>query len=153
MVDLLRSQWGEPYRWLIDNPAVEPLLAEMLSDPACVPSHCPESIAPALRSQWRLDHDNIHYKMPHDGATPDEGGTLHGVPEGFHVTAVYELCDVNVGDGGFGCIPGTHDFEFNGRVQAMGTGWNRRDLIRDLTVSKTRFKHDGVFYSERCICV
>ena len=51
-------------------------------------------------------------------------GGLHGVPEGFHVTAVYELCDVNVGDGGFGCIPGSHDFTFNKRVLRMGKGWN-----------------------------
>jgi ectoine hydroxylase-related dioxygenase (phytanoyl-CoA dioxygenase family) len=120
-----QRMWGDSYRWLIDNPAVEPLLAEMLSDPACVPQHCPQAIAPELRPLWRLDHDNIHYKMAHDGTTPDEGGTLHGVPEGFHVTAVYELCDVNVGDGGFGCLPGTHDFEYNARVQNMGKGWNQ----------------------------
>ena len=42
--------------------------------------------------------------MPADGST-DAGGGLHGVPDGFHVTAVYELCDVNVGDGG--CPPPT----------------------------------------------
>ena len=94
------SMWGESYTWLIDNPAVAPILAETLSDP--VWGHCPEVIPEDKRPLWRLDHDNCHYKMPADGST-DAGGGLHGVPDGFHVTAVYELCDINVGDGG--CPP------------------------------------------------
>ena len=118
-----QRMWGAPYRWLIDNPCVEPLLAEMLGDPACDPQHCPEMLTLEQRRCWRLDHDNIHYKLPSDG-TPDMGGNLHGVPEGFHVSAVYELCDVSVGDGGFGCIPGSHDFALNERVLGMDKGWN-----------------------------
>ena len=58
---------------------------------------------------FRLDHDNIHYKPgrnPQDG--PDKGGSLHGNPGNFHITCVYELKTVEKGDGGFGCVPGSH---------------------------------------------
>ena len=120
-----QRMWGAPYHYLIDNPSVEPLLAEMLGDPASHPQHCPELIAPEQRPLWRLDHDNIHFKLPCDAnGAPDEGGGLHGVPEGFHVSAVYELYDVNVGDGGFGCLPGSHDFAYNERLEAtLEPGW------------------------------
>jgi len=60
--------------------------------------------------------------MPYDGS-PDVGGGMHGVPEGFHVTCVYELRDVHVGDGGFCCLPGSHVHAHNDRVLALDQGW------------------------------
>ena len=44
--------------------------------------------------------------------------------QGVSVSVVYELCDVSVGDGGFGCIPKNHDFAFNDNVLGMDKGWN-----------------------------
>ena len=94
--------WSADYRYLIDNPAVKPILAEALSDPKF--GHCPGTVPPECRPLWRLDHDNIHLKLPSDGTTRDKGGGLHGVVDGFHVTVVYELKDVGKGEGGFGCM-------------------------------------------------
>ena len=45
------------------------------------------------------------------------------MPEGFHVTCVYELCDVHVGDGGFSCLPGSHHHAHNERVLGLGKGY------------------------------
>jgi hypothetical protein len=94
--------WSAAYRYLIDNPAITGILAEALSDPKW--GHCPETVPEESRALWRLDHDNIHLKLQSDGLTEDKGGGLHGVPDGFHVTVVYELKDVGNGEGGFGCM-------------------------------------------------
>ena len=73
----------------------------------CV-SHHPRRCAPpawiCVLSRPETFGAGTDFKLPADGST-DAGGGLHGVPDGFHVTAVYELCDVNVGDGG--CPPPT----------------------------------------------
>ena len=45
--------WSEPYRWLIDNPAVVGILGELLSDPAH--GHTPRSVPPEKRVQWRRE--------------------------------------------------------------------------------------------------
>ncbi|BAZ38350.1 hypothetical protein NIES4101_42870 [Calothrix sp. NIES-4101] len=95
--------WGKPFRDLIDNSPITPYLTELLG------------------SQFRLDHDYIH--IIRQGAGP-VGSFLHGGgapydPCQFYefkhgkmyngLTAVaYELNDVNQGEGGFGCIPGSH---------------------------------------------
>ncbi|MBK35163.1 MAG: hypothetical protein CME26_06485 [Gemmatimonadetes bacterium] len=102
-----RRFWSKAYRDLIDNEIMFPILEEVLGDPAWghAPAHMPEE----LRPLFRLDHDNIHYKparKPTDGE--DKGGTLHGSPRSWHVTCVYELKTVGPGDGGFGCVIGTH---------------------------------------------
>ena len=78
---------------LIDNETMLPIIEEVLGDPSW--GHAPAHTPPELRSHFRLDHDNIHYKpgrTPHDG--PDKGGSLHGNPENFHITCVYELITV-----------------------------------------------------------
>ena len=98
---------SKAYRDLIDNETMFPILEEVLGDPAWghAPAHMPEE----LRPQFRLDHDNIHYKPGRkqtDGEDP--GGRLHGGPGNFHITCVYELKSVEPGEGGFGCVVGTH---------------------------------------------
>jgi Phytanoyl-CoA dioxygenase (PhyH) len=95
--------WSQVFCDLIDNPRVTPYLKELLG------------------SEFRLDHDYVH--IIRQGVGP-VGSTLHGggVPYDYSqyyefrqgkmyngLTAVaYELNDVNVGDGGFACVPGSH---------------------------------------------
>jgi ectoine hydroxylase-related dioxygenase (phytanoyl-CoA dioxygenase family) len=95
--------WGQPYRDLIDNPRIMPYMEELLG------------------AGFRLDHDYAdvirHGKGPigttlHGGATPYdalysyhyENGRMRN---GLTVVA-YNLMDVNPGDGGFACVPGSH---------------------------------------------
>lgn len=95
--------WGKPFRDIIDNPRVTPYLCELLSH------------------EFRLDHDYVH--IINQGASPI-GSLLHGGGNPYDpcqyyefkhgkmyngLTAVaYELSDVNQGDGGFACVPGSH---------------------------------------------
>jgi hypothetical protein len=95
--------WGEATRDLITNPHIAPYLAEMLGE------------------NYRLDHD--YADVIRAGLGPI-GATLHGggapfdpsqyylfrdgrMYNGLTVVA-YNLRDVNPGDGGFGCVPGSH---------------------------------------------
>ncbi len=95
--------WGQPYRDLIDNPRILPYLEALLGE------------------GFRLDHDYAdvirHGKGPigttlHGGATPfdptayyhyDNGRLRNGL-----TVVAYNLKDVHPGDGGFGCVPGSH---------------------------------------------
>lgn len=95
--------WGQPYLDLIDNPRVLPYLEEVIG------------------RNVRLDHD--YADVIRTGRGPI-GNTLHGgaitddatayyrffdgkMRNGLTVVA-YNLHDVNPGDGGFGCVPGSH---------------------------------------------
>ncbi|HEY9744147.1 MAG TPA: phytanoyl-CoA dioxygenase family protein, partial [Coleofasciculaceae cyanobacterium] len=87
----------------IDNPRISPYLLDLLGP------------------KFRLDHDYIH--IIHQGPGPI-GSDLHGGGTPYDpcqyyqykngrmyngLTAVaYNLTDVNPGEGGFGCIPGSH---------------------------------------------
>jgi ectoine hydroxylase-related dioxygenase (phytanoyl-CoA dioxygenase family) len=95
--------WGTPFQNLIDNPRISPYLLDLLGP------------------KFRLDHDYIH--IIHQGPGPI-GSDLHGGGTPYDpcqyyqykngrmyngLTAVaYNLTDVNPGEGGFGCIPGSH---------------------------------------------
>ena len=83
-------------------------------------ARCPRPPAPArayprpqrrafLSERW-LAHaqDNIHYRP---GQLPDDGGGLHTGYSGKDcrlLTVVFELAPVQPGQGGFGCLPGSH---------------------------------------------
>ena len=117
-----RRLWNKAYMDLIDNETMLPLLEEVLGDPAW--GHAPAHMPAELRPQFRLDHDNVHYKpgrTPTDG--PDKGGGLHGGPAAFHVTCVYELKTVGPGDGGFGCVVGTHKPANEQKLKDMDGDW------------------------------
>ena len=100
--------WRGPMLDLIDNPRVTPYLEEL-----CGPT-------------FRLDHTyafNIRSGSKdagtyilHGGAIPFEPNHHYGVHEGrvygAEVAVVYLLNDVHEGDGGYGCIPGTHKSNF-----------------------------------------
>jgi Phytanoyl-CoA dioxygenase (PhyH) len=99
--------WGEPFRNIIDNPRITPYLSELLGE------------------NFRLDHDYTHIirqgKGPigshlHGGATPYDPCQYYlfknsKMYNGLTVVT-YELNDVNPGDGGFGCVPGSHKSNF-----------------------------------------
>ncbi|MDE2728596.1 MAG: phytanoyl-CoA dioxygenase family protein [Gemmatimonadota bacterium] len=99
--------WGPAYRDLIDNPRIVPYLEHIVG------------------SRFRLDHDYADIIRKGDGPI---GTTLHGgaipfdplysytcvnqeIRCGLSVVA-YNLKDVNPGDGGFGCVPGSHKANF-----------------------------------------
>ncbi len=95
--------WGKPFRSLIDNHRITPYLSELLG------------------GKFRLDHDYLHIIRQgvgpigcylHGGGTPYDptqyysfrnGGIYNGL-----LAVAYELNDVDPGDGGFACIPGSH---------------------------------------------
>lgn len=95
--------WGDPYLELIDNPKVSPVLEELNG------------------GSYRLDHE--YADIIRSGKGPI-GTTLHGgaVPYDFScyyafsngtmrcglVAVGFNLREVNPGDGGFGCVPGSH---------------------------------------------
>jgi hypothetical protein len=95
--------WGAPFQSLIDNPRITSYLLELLG------------------SKFRLDHDYIHIIRQgtgpigselHGGGTPYDPCQYYAYKNGRMyngLTAVaYNLTDVNPGEGGFGCIPGSH---------------------------------------------
>lgn len=100
--------WGKPFRDLIDNPRIMPYLLDLIG------------------CNVRLDHDYVHIiRQPgtgpigtflHGGGTPHDPCQYYWFKNGRMyngLTAVaYHLTDVNLGDGGFGCIPGSHKSNF-----------------------------------------
>ena len=100
--------WRGPMIDLIDNPRVTGCLEEI-----CGPN-------------FRLDHNYAFNLRPgfkdggayilHGGAIPFEPNHHYGVYDGkvygAEVAVVYLLNDVHEGDGGFGCVPGTHRSNF-----------------------------------------
>ena len=99
--------WGHIYRELVDNPRIFPYLEQIVGP------------------RFRLDHDYADVIRQGDGPI---GTTLHGgaipfdplysytctngeIRCGLTVVA-YILKDVDTGDGGFGCVPGSHKSNF-----------------------------------------
>ena len=95
--------WGQPFGDLVDNPRIVPYLVDTLGD------------------GFRLDHDYADViragKGPigttlHGGATPFDPSQYYHYKDGrMHnglTVVAYNLRDVNPGDGGFGCVPGSH---------------------------------------------
>jgi len=119
---------------LIAPPAVAPILAELCSSFEW--GHLHPDCPPTKRGRYRLDHDNAHFIAPfskdHEPGPADfpavdlrgeaarypslctwspEGilqDGLHGGPPLYHLSVLYELLPVRPGDGGFGCIRGSH---------------------------------------------
>lgn len=95
--------WGRAYYELLQNPRLTPVLAQILGD------------------DFRLDHSYVDIIRTglgpigatlHGGATPFDPSQYYlfqngAMFNGLTVVA-YNLQDVRPGDGGFGCIPGSH---------------------------------------------
>ncbi len=99
--------WGSAYRSLIDNPRLTPYLNAIIG-----PTHS-------------LDHDYAHVisegigpigSTLHGGATPHDPSQTYQVINGqIHcglIAVAYNLTPVGPGQGGFGCIPGSHKSNF-----------------------------------------
>lgn len=99
--------WGKPFREAIDNPRITPYLVALQG------------------SRFRLDHDyiqTIRYgngpigAFLHGGGTPYDPCQYYTFKNGQMynglVVVAYHLTDVNPGEGGFGCIPGSHKSNF-----------------------------------------
>eukprot|EP01045_Picozoa_sp_COSAG04_P000252 COSAG04_NODE_5_length_50521_cov_24.772639_29_plen_333_part_00 len=121
-----RKFWGQPFLDLVDHRSTLPVLREVLGDDefGLVEPDAP----PEQRHRIRLDHDNLHYKpgCVEQGASavPDMGGLLHGGPSARHVTCVWELSDVGPGEGGFGCLPGSHvPAVAEALIESLPEGW------------------------------
>jgi hypothetical protein len=110
--------WGPDYRSLIDNPRITPYLEELVD------------------RRFRLDHDYADLirrgKGPigtslHGGSTPFDPSQYYHVHNGrIHnglTVVAYNLRDVHPGDGGFGCVPGSHksNFPFPGEWRELDT--------------------------------
>jgi hypothetical protein len=96
-------RWGQPFLELIDNPRMTPFLDEIVG------------------KRFRLDHeyaDLIRTGLSpigaylHGGGTPFDPSQYYRFQDGrMHnglIVVAYNLHDVNPGDGGFGCVPGSH---------------------------------------------
>jgi hypothetical protein len=95
--------WGSPFHNLIDNPRITPYLLALLG------------------AKFRLDHDYVHiirYGAGPNGSSMHNGGTPFD-PCQYYIykdgrmynglcSVAYNLTDVHPGEGGFGCIPGSH---------------------------------------------
>ncbi|HEX8235629.1 MAG TPA: phytanoyl-CoA dioxygenase family protein [Abditibacteriaceae bacterium] len=99
--------WGQPYTDLLDNAPVVPHLETMLGE------------------HFRLDHiycDVIRGGLGPIGATLHGGGTPFDPSQYYNyrdgkmynglMVVAYNLHDVNPGDGGFACVPGSHKANF-----------------------------------------
>lgn len=99
--------WGKPFRDLVDNPRITPYVEEIVDD------------------RFRLDHDYADLirgaKGPigtrlHGGGTPFDPSQYYHFQNGKMANGLtvvaYNLRDVNEGDGGFGCVPGSHKSNF-----------------------------------------
>lgn len=100
--------WGKPFQNLIDHPRLMPYLLELLGQ------------------DLRLDHEYMHIiRQPgtgpigtflHGGGTPYDPCQYylfkHGRMYNGLTAVAYHLTDVAAGDGGFGCIPGSHKSNF-----------------------------------------
>ena len=97
----LVSLWGEPYIRLIDHPKIVPYLVELLGP------------------KFRLDHDYcIFMKQGDDGLQLHGGNSIEndhwyrykdGVMRNGLSVVSYALSDTGPDDGGFICVPGSHN--------------------------------------------
>ncbi len=130
--------WGAAYRDLIDNPRITPYLDELLGN------------------RFRLDHDYADLirsgKGPigtrlHGGSTPFDPSQYYHyqngqMRNGLSVVA-YNLRDVNEGDGGFGCVPGSHKSNF-----AFPDEWKELDHFQPFMRAVTGPAGTAVIFTE-----
>ena len=118
------SAGTHPFRDLLTLPPVHAVLQEILGDPAW--GHILPAVPPSVRTRYRLDHDYVNVTPAHDAARgppripPPNPPGLHGSVTSYHVTVVFELLDVYPGDGGFGCLAGSHLASYE---RPSHTGW------------------------------
>ena len=111
-----RRFWSPAFANLLNHKATTPIVRELLCDARY--GHVPHPMPPH-RGRITLDHDNIHYHPPARDSS-DTGGALHSPRLDKNpvkavcrlITVVFELASVGPGDGGFGCLAGSHDSSY-----------------------------------------
>lgn len=140
------SLWGEPFKKLIDHARILPYLLEL--------------IGPHVR----LDHDYAIFMDKGDRKGGLHGGEDGGPPggnEGDHWykyrdgiirsglgVVSYMLADVNAGDGGFACIPGSHKSNFTGNIPADVRNYERQPHY---VAQPTAKAGDALFFTEALV--
>lgn len=140
------SRWGEPFKKLIDHPKILPYLIEL--------------IGPTVR----LDHDYPIFMKAGDqrgGLHGGEDGGRPGGDEGDHwykyrdgvlrnglCVITYFLTDANPGDGGFGCIPGSHKSNF---TTSIPPEVRRYERIPHYVVQPAAKAGDALFFTEALV--
>jgi hypothetical protein len=130
--------WGAAYRRLIDNPRLTPYLEEL------------------IHPQFRLDHD--YTDVIRSGVGPI-GATLHGGGTPFDsccffnahngrmynglLVVAYNLKDVNPGDGGFACVPGSHKSNY-----PLPTDWHNLDKPHPMVERVTGPAGTAILFTE-----
>ena len=130
--------WGEPYRNLIDNPRIAPYLEELLGP------------------KFRLDHDYadvIRGGLGPIGATLHGGGTPFDPSQYYHyrdgrmsnglMVVAYNLRDVNPGDGGFACVPGSHKSNFR-----LPDEWRNLETLHPVVLPVTGPAGTAIIFTE-----
>ena len=135
-LDLLT--WGAPYRDLIDHPRLLPYVIDL--------------VAPKVR----LDHTYLDIIR---GRLSPIGSTLHGGRVPFDPAQYFEfadgrfynglsvvginLMDVNPGDGGFGCVPGSHKSNL-----PFPADWKNLDDTQPIVERVTGPAGTAIFFTE-----
>ena len=117
--------WGRPMIKLIDHPEAVPYLSAIIG------------------SRFRLDHDYLDVLrkgLSPIGATLHGGGAPHDPSMFYHfqdgrmynglTVVAYNLKDVNPGDGGFGCVPGSHKANYALPENWLDLAETRADCVR-----------------------
>lgn len=130
--------WGKPFRDLIDHPSIYDHVLEMCGEGA------------------RLDHEygDVIYsgKGPigttlHGGATPyDELFSYHFHNGRMHnglIAIAFNLRDVNPGDGGFGCVPGSHKSNY-----PLPEEWREMEVTADVVERVTGPAGTAIIFTE-----
>ena len=87
-------------------------------------------------------YENIYHSLMASG--------LHGSVNSYHVTAVFELRDVPVGDGGFGALVGSHKSSY---VLPSHEGWRLPPWPATIPVQGVDMKAgDVLVFSEKWAC-
>ncbi len=117
--------WGSAYRALIDNPRLTPYLTNLLGPQFRLDHDYAHVIYESRGSQGNSQGNiqgNIQGNVGPIGAQLHGGGTPHdpcqfyqvinGQIQSGLVAVAYNLTEVQPGEGGFGCIPGSHKSHF-----------------------------------------
>ena len=145
--------WGGPFIDLIDHPSIAPYLEEV------------------LQPGYRLDHDylKIDNKVadrllylhgggqgaggPTDLVGPTDGGQCYyrynnGKFYSGLIAVAYELRDVQEGDGGFACVPGSHKANIE-----LPQNWKKsetQDEIPEVVDRVSANAGDAIIFTEAC---
>jgi len=130
--------WGKPTLDVLDNPRILPKLETILGD------------------GLRLDHeycDVIRSRRGPIGFNLHGGGTPFDPSQFYHcengrircglTVVAYNLHDVGVGDGGFGCVPGSHKSNFR-----LPSEWANLEDENELVARVTGAAGTAIIFTE-----